>query len=420
MRVFCLVVLLNFTFGNIIGQRAYKKNIAVANAYFTMNQYSNALEYYIRSYNNRKIDSCGLKIAQCHFQLREFEKSADWYSQYVDKNNVDNNVLKEYANVLRSTNELTKARNILLKSGVNTIEDSVFIASLDSIEKWNKEGPLSIKITNLITINSVCSEINPMYYDDGIIFSSSRENIIIKTKEGQFNQAYYDLYFAKKKLNNQWEKPSNFSVSLNTVDHNGAIALSKDQQTIYMTRGNHHQYAKESKDSTNYLKIYKSDKKGLLWDKPMRFALNDSLASFGHPAIGYNDQIFIFASDIKGGYGGTDLYITFKLENGDWKSPMNMGPIINSSKNELYPFILDNGTLYFSSNGHINFGGYDVFKTTLIEGTWSLPENLKSPINSSYDDFSFIIDTSLNEAFFSSNREGGIGSEDIYKIEFNK
>jgi hypothetical protein len=128
--------------------------------------------------------------------------------------------------------------------------------------------------------------------------------------------------------------------------------------------------------------------------------------------------VFVFSSNISGGYGGTDLYISFKNDIG-WTKPENLGPIINTPENEYYPFLTDKGDLYFTSDGHIGLGGYDIFVAKFSAQGWTKVENLKTPINSSFDDLSFIISPNMAYGYFSSNRRGGKGKEDLYEFVLN-
>lgn len=400
-------------------QKAFQKNLDVAHAYYKLSEYANALEYYQRSYNLKKDLLVAQQIANCSYKVQRYKDAVNWYQLICSKDNLPSDIYYKYAQALMSVGLFSDARQQVMfirqRQKPLTEEQRQFIINVDSAEKWTSNPLKNIEVINLKRINSPYSEINPMFYNSGLTFSSSRESIIIKTRNGQSNAPYYNLFKTDTSKNQTWRKPAPFSTSLNTYDHEGAIAFSKDEKTIYITRGTHKEYTKSMDNGINSLKLYKSTKKSLTWSNPEPFMLNDSLSSFGHPSIGFNDNVFIFASNMEGGYGGTDLYITFKLDSG-WKVPINMGPNVNTKGNELYPYLLDNGTLYFSSNKHIGLGGYDVFKTKLEAGEWTKPVNLKAPINTSYDDFSLIIDEGMKQGFFSSNRPKGLGEEDIYQF----
>jgi outer membrane protein OmpA-like peptidoglycan-associated protein len=147
--------------------------------------------------------------------------------------------------------------------------------------------------------------------------------------------------------------------------------------------------------------------------------LNFSSDSFtcGHPSLSKDGQVMYFASDMPGGYGGKDLYfVTYSKRSKEWGDPVNLGPTINTAGDEVYPFIHEDGTLYFSSNGHIGLGGTDIYFSKGSATDWSTPLNMKSPINSGGDDFSLILSKDKESGYFTSNREGGKGQDDIYRF----
>jgi hypothetical protein len=144
---------------------------------------------------------------------------------------------------------------------------------------------------------------------------------------------------------------------------------------------------------------------------PLSFNSEDY--SVGHPAISADGKKLIFSSDKPGGLGGSDLYVS-ELIDGKWSNPVSLGTEVNTFGNEVFPFLANDSTLFFSSDGHPGYGGLDVYQTELVQGKWTTPWNLKRPINSPYDDFSIAFSKSLTDGFVSSNRQGGKGSDDIY------
>lgn len=395
--------------GNI---KKSNKYIKIAQAYEEVGQYTNALEYYQQAYYLTERIQYAEKASDLFIKSHQYKEGLLWLNGQFRKTRVPQALYSIYARLLIYNEEYSSAKRYLVKSNFDSLTKQFWLQSCDSAIHWEKY-PQTYRIRNLQKINSSYSDISPVFFQDNkLVFTSSREGIIIRKKVGERNQPYYNLYSASQQ-GNTWTKPMKFSNILNTFHHEGAVTFSKDFQDIYITRGGTKNYKDQE---IHYLKLYKSSYNNITWSKPSYFVLNDSTASFGHPYLGLNDKAFLFASDLPNGYGGTDLYICFKEEDG-WTSPINLGPNINTKEDELYPFLTDKGILFFSSNGHIGMGGFDIYKSKLINGEWTLAKNLEKPINTSFDDFSFIINDSTKIGYFSSNRLGGKGAEDLYEIE---
>ena len=231
---------------------------------------------------------------------------------------------------------------------------------------------------------------------------------------------FLDLMYAKQEGDNPTAlgKPENFKGKVNTMLHEGTVTFTEDQQTMYFTRNAYIdgklQFDSEEILKTVKLQIYEAKADGEKWGSVKSLPFNNESYSVGHPSLSQDGQALYFISDMPGGYGGTDVYVSYK--NGDsWGQPENLGPEINTEGNEMFPFMSADGTLYFSSDALPGLGGLDIFSSKLMgDGTWSAPENLRYPINTNSDDFSFIIDPKNEKGYFSSNRTGGKGNDDIY------
>lgn len=412
------MVLLFMIIFNVVGmaQKGYEKSKEIADVYLEKNQWAKANEYYIRAYNKSNTAEVSYRIGFTYMKMYEYERAYKWYLIAEKKKYASLDFILNYAETLKSLKKYGVAKYKVNKSRL--IPDSTksyFVQGCDSAISWSMNRDYRTRVINLSSINTVHSEACPMFYKDDLVFSSNRENVIIKTTDGLNQEPYYGIYQSKRK-GNHWIKPKKFFSSLNTINHETAVSFSHDEQKVYITRGTRSAYLERNDDQVNHMKLYQSEWKINKWSMPQYFILNDSSYSFGHPSFNDSSDVFVFASDMLGGYGGTDLYITFKGEKG-WSKPLNLGQEINSAKDELYPYYLDDGTLYFSSNGHIGLGGFDIYKVNIKRPNTVL-QNLKMPINSSYDDFSFIINKGLELAYFSSNRPKGKGGEDIYQVIF--
>jgi outer membrane protein OmpA-like peptidoglycan-associated protein/tetratricopeptide (TPR) repeat protein len=329
-----------------------------------------------------------------------------------------------------------------------------------------------------LTINSSASEFSPVFYKEGMMFVSNRnEGLKIKRVFNWDETAFLDLYFLKD-LNKIKGKPSSpssmggsfvnnsrskkrksllgmdeyspltpndsrkvgffsgsgyntslgyderpltesekISKSLNTKYHEGPATFSKDGNRVIFTRNNFNngEY-KVSQDGINKLKLYSAELINGKWTNVEELPFNSDEYSNGHPAYNPDNSVLYFASDRPGGFGGTDLYVT-RFKGDTWTEPVNMGPVVNTSGSEMFPFVDSNGNLYFSSDGHPGMGELDVFFSPM-EAYNSAKKviNLGAPINSNKDDFGLITDAERSEGYFSSNRKNGGKDDDIYRF----
>lgn len=404
-----------------VSQKACEKNLEVARAYEEVGQYALAVDYYQRSFSRCKEDERLFDISRNLLALHEFDELESILKKYIEKPGALAEGYKLLAESLRYSGKYEEAignyKNYFNQVGIKIPIDDDFVPSCDSALKWSKEAA-KVTIVTLPQLNSFYREACPSYYGDGIVFSSTREGVLIKKKDEQLSEPYFNLFYAEKKGNGKWKDPVTFSADLNSTDHDVGVEFSDDNQTIYLTRSIHKDYNKSDEANTNHLKLYKAEKTSFGWSKPEYFVLNDSSFSFGHPTIAHDGEFFLFASDMSGGFGGVDLYVTFK-SGGGWSKPKNLGGEINTKGDEMYPYLLDDGKLFFSSNGHIGMGGFDIYSAVLSGGGWGEVTNMRSPINSSYDDFSFIQEQNKKTGFLTSNRKGGKGNEDIYQVIFH-
>jgi outer membrane protein OmpA-like peptidoglycan-associated protein len=276
-------------------------------------------------------------------------------------------------------------------------------------------GPVSVQAET--ALNSDKLEFSPMFYRDGLVFVSTRTKG--ERKDRWLNDNYMDLYYAKRQTDGSFEKPELFADELKTPLHEGPCTFSKDQQTIYFTRNDLYKGKRgKSKDGTTKLNLYQATLVEGEWTDEKEFPFNDPDVDQAHPALSSNGRILVFASNAKGGFGGMDLWAT-RLEQGEWSKPVNLGERINTPGDEVFPFIHEDGTLYFSSNGWSSLGGLDVFVATQVynhlDSLWEYPFNVGAPINSSYDDFGFIANKEKTMGYYTSSREDG--QDDIYQFK---
>ena len=233
------------------------------------------------------------------------------------------------------------------------------------------------------------------------------------TKRDQYSgDSYYDIYSAKK-AGGTWSVPKAIEGSVNGAYHEGPATFNKAGDEMYFTRSNYlKNKLKANAKEENNLKIYKTKLVNGKWEGNEEMPFNSDDYSVGHPSLSSDGMTLYFTSDMPGGQGGSDLYRS-KMEGGKWSKPENLGPEINTSGNEAFPYIHDqDSTFYFSSDANFNMGGLDIFKCKWNGSKWSTPMNIKVPLNSNKDDFAFSLKADGKTGYLSSNRSG---SDRIYE-----
>lgn len=279
-----------------------------------------------------------------------------------------------------------------------------------------KKGAKDSRITlrNLSGINTKDSEFSPAFYGNGVVYVSRlRQGPVDEAS----NQRYFDLFFSEISESGQSFKPELFSIELNSPLHEGPATFSRDLSRVYFTRSNQKNgISKQDTEGIVRLAIYEAERGFFDWENVRELPFNSPDYSCMHPALSPDGKKLFFASNKPGGYGGTDLYFAEKIGD-NWSPAINLGPEINTSGNEAYPFYHDSGVLFFSSNQHEGEGGLDIFAIDISSNIWGKVIHLEKPFNSAEDDFGFILDETGKKGYFSSNRRDGYGSDDIYSFE---
>jgi outer membrane protein OmpA-like peptidoglycan-associated protein len=269
-----------------------------------------------------------------------------------------------------------------------------------------------VEISNAGSINSARIDFCPAYYRNGLVFVSTREVPLAFTpaKDHWTGDAFAALYFSKWQPDGTLSAPEPFAAELNTRFHKGPLCFSKNSRQLFFT-ANEGRHKGEAK-----LAIYTAQNESGFWEKMKMVDLGSADANNAHPALSADGQQLVFSSDREGGYGGMDLYAA-RIRDGRWSVPINLGPEINTPGNEVFPFLHEDGTLFFSSDGRGGSGNLDVFAALKSgEYDWTAATNIGAPLNSPKDDFGFMLDANGMAGYLSSAREGGMGKDDIYRF----
>lgn len=390
--------------------------LASANKKYEKYSYIDAIEIY------EKVAKKGYKSAELFKRLGnayyfngEIDKALKWYSDLFALNEeVESEYYFRYSQCLKAQENYDEANKYLAKfnSLTNDSRGEKYSKNKDYLNDIeSNSGKYNVEATN---INTKFSDFGPAFFGKSIVFSSSREDGAVSSKINKWtNQNNRDLYVAEMQDNKSFSEAKNLSDEINTKFNESTPVFTKDGKTIYFTRNNYNDGKKgKDEDKSTLLKIYKAELVEGKWDNVTELSFNSDEYSCAHPTLSDDEKTMYFASNMPGGLGGSDIY-KVSITNGSFGSPENLGATINTEGRETFPFIAPDNTLYFASDGQLGLGGLDIFESKFTNGAFEKPKNLAKPINSSMDDFAFIINKD-KIGFFSSNRDGGKGFDDIY------
>jgi hypothetical protein len=275
----------------------------------------------------------------------------------------------------------------------------------------------TISVNNEAEINTAFQEYSPAFYKNGIVFIGSNPAVEKEKKtDDETGKKATSFFLATREDNGSLKKVVPFAEELTTKYYDGPLSFNYDGTMVYFTRSNLRRgKAVRSKDGLVKLKIFTAQKTETGWTNIIELPLNMPDYDCAHPSISPDGKRLYFSSNRPDGFGGMDLYVCTFL-NGKWSIPVNCGPKINTPKNEIFPSIHADGTLFFSSNGREGLGNLDIFYTMRTDTGWLTPKALPEPINSASDDFGLIVSPDKKSGYFSSNRASGKGDDDVYSF----
>jgi len=405
-----LLTLLVFSFTQL--SFAQSEQIEKADDLFNRFNYEKAISCYQKLINDGEhIYYCSKMIAKAYSKLKISSEAIHWYKKCVEYPEIEHKIYLLLAHELLRVGEQNEASVNFHKYYTSSNTPHQLTAS-SFIDYYNSLFTDSMRYNVItLTINSKYDEFGPALYGDNMVFTSNRPlKSISKRHDVQTGKSFFNLFKVDKTSSN----PSLFSKELQTKFNDGPVCFSKDNKTIYITRNT----SFETKH-INTLDIFVSQFKDDKWTKEVkRLPIRKGNYTIAHANLSADNKQLFFSSNMPGGFGGMDLYVC-EIKNGFISQPINLGSSVNTTGNEVFPFLATNGTLYFSSDMHPGLGGYDLFFSKKINDKYSIPFNLGYPANTSGDDFSLILDKSNQFGFFASNRTGGGGGDDIYAIKIN-
>ena len=271
----------------------------------------------------------------------------------------------------------------------------------------------AFEISNLVSVNSAFLDFGTSFLNDGIVFTSTRNSSLLSCKDPVTKEGYADIFFAKEGKVGNFSTPQTIGGNAKSKFHDGVPTFNVAGDRMIISRSN---ISGKNTNGTIVAKLYESKLVDGVWSPLVELPFNSDDFSCMHPAFSPDEKTLYFASNRPGGKGGMDIYAS-SFSNGQWGTPVNLGTSINSGDNEVFPFVAPDGTLFFSSNGHGSVGGLDIFAAGKNGMGWDIT-HLPAPVNTEADDLAFAVKKEGMSGYFSSDREGGAGKDDIYQWKY--
>lgn len=402
-----------------------RNEAVLGDKYYENKYYKDALRLYLGAMKRHpaRIEN-QLRLARCYYSLKEYKESINYYDNYINqKSSLPLQDLYCYAEAQAATSNYNAAVDSYRKYLVKDPNDEVVkkkIWQLNNIQYLYEDS--SRYSVMPVSFNTTEGEICPAFYHQGIVFmSNSREVQMVEKINASLNTPFYKMF--RSNALGVDEKISEFNfgdvypfdIAFASEGYNaGPVAFYDDYKKMVFVSSN----AKTNAGGARNLQLLFATKTDKGWQATGSFPYNSLNYSISDPSINKEGTILYFSSDMEGGFGGRDLYRS-TLVDGKWTPPQNLGASVNTPKDEVFPYIHLDRTLYFSSNGHPGMGELDIFKAAIIPDGFLEVENLGYPVNSGADDFGLVIDSNERHGYFSSNRKNGGFDDDIYAVEMD-
>lgn len=415
----------------VVGLNAQSAKLKYAKKKMDDLSYVEAIEIYNQVLEKEDVAEAKINIAECYRKIGDAQNAEFWYGQVVRLPEAEPVTKLYYGQMLQRNGKCELARewfNQYIEQVPDDLRGQYLARACDYEQELMSKNAGIFEVKHL-DFNSDLDDFGPNYYENGIVFASDRDRgAVVDRKHTWTGNPFLELYFVEykevKKADDGacgelvYARPEKFSGKLNSKFHDANVTFLGKDKEIFFTRNNFNN-GKAGKDDENVvrLKVYTAKNLGDgKWGDLESLPFNSDEYSVAHPALSNDGNTLYFSSDMPGGFGGMDLYLS-KKENGRWGPPENLGPQINTEGNELFPFVDQSGRLYFSSNGLIGLGGLDVYYTIeKVPGEWSMPENIGYPINTVSDDLGIVFNEEGTCGFFASDRAGGVGGDDVYSF----
>jgi tetratricopeptide (TPR) repeat protein len=392
--------------------------ISRANKDYELGAFNLAVRSYLELLEKRPSNHEAMaKLADSYAHLNQMDEARSWYEKLARDGKIEGEFIFKYGQVLMALEEYDKAREQFLSYGRANRDDAAranHFAQNCAFAK-NQQGQSSTYLVSNEQINTIASDFGPAFYGDQVIFSSARMDVQ-QPGSTWTGKAVNQLFAARVGSSGFLESPVLLQKQTRESYANiGPLSFSPDGKSVAYTRNNFMDGTRQIPHGGEELSIVTAQiNPNGEWVEDNSFRHNGSGFSSAYPCFSPDGNALYFASNRPDGYGGYDLYVSFRMGN-TWSTPENLGPNVNTPGNEITPFF-DGTFLYFSSDWHPGLGGYDIFRAEQANSRWTRIFHLGNLVNSSRDDYGFVYDNLRNLGYIVSNRTNGRGNEDIYKV----
>ena len=439
-KILILLIITSFTLTSILAQNNSTKK---ADKLFDRLEYVKAAQEYLKLAEKSPDNYVISRLADAYYNIFNTKDAEKWYAKIINED-PDAEVIFRYAEMLKANGKYKESNIWMSKFSEMKPYDTRAIAFRNTpnyLDKIIKKGK-RFNVQNLKDINTISSDFGAFTFDNALYLTSGRK------QKGSQNKKYnnytsdeeYVLDVFKYDVINDVYINETPLEAINTKYHEGVIAFSPLGDTMYFARETYYSksYYKDSivkngstTEQVSVINLYRATrctKKEITWKNNgncnfnkgwnvTELEINSAYYSMKNPALSCDGKTLYFSSDMPGGFGNYDIYKSEIKDDGSLGEPINLGQKINTEEQEVFPHMCCDNTLYFSSNGHLGLGGLDVFYSKSVDGKWSNVRNVGLPVNSNSDDFAFKMGDDCINGFVSSNRSGGVGSDDIYAVK---
>ncbi|CAN1540446.1 ATP-synt_Fo_b domain containing protein [Flavobacteriaceae bacterium] len=414
--IYILLFVFSIQFGH--GQQ---QDLQRANVLFGKSYYSAAIPLYEKVIVKNRTVEVIQKLGDCYYFTNDYNKAQEQYSLLAQNKNLDEGYYFRYSQTLKAKGKYTEANDLMRKFYLGSKNK----ATIEKLERDIKELKNVTAIGERFSIQNLAlntknSEFGGVVFDDNLVFAAVKKKPTLLDKKYKWNnESYLNLVsISLKNINDSIV--SYFSKDLKSPMHESNAIFTKDGKTMYFTRNNSNNGRRgKNADKISNIQIFRAELVNGKWINIKALPFSSPDYSVEHPALSSDEKTLYFASDMPGTLGSLDIF-SVTVDGFIFGTPINLGDKINTSKREQFPFISKDNKLYFSSNGLEGYGGLDVFVSDIQSNSYSKASNVGLPVNSGYDDFAYYIDSDSKEGYFSSDRIGGKGKDDIYSLKETK